>query len=290
MYRKFLVFVLATLLLPNKYDATNQTKGLLDFLFLNDQCDCACGVPNREAKLLGGEYLRTNEFPWMAQIQVRGDFVIPGTLINDRYVITSASTIIGLTPYDLKVTLGQFDRCFPDVSSQNVSVDAIKLHPDFSPGNRAHDLALVKLSSPINFDRKINPICIALPGAKYVGQVGTVVGWAEGSSADSSCRPRKLGLPILDYDRCVGTALDSQYTSLDKGCLGVIGAKSVICETDAGGPVMYRSYNRVYELIGILSDKNGCADLPSTALYTRIGDHLRWIKEATKDACYCIKS
>lgn len=58
-------------------------------------CKCKCGVPNREARLLGGEYLRGYEFPWLALIQIKGVSTIPGTLINDRYVITAASTLLG---------------------------------------------------------------------------------------------------------------------------------------------------------------------------------------------------
>lgn len=55
-----------------------------------------CGVPNREARLVGGEYLRGHEFPWAASIQIlEGDKTAPATLINDRYLVTSASVLIG---------------------------------------------------------------------------------------------------------------------------------------------------------------------------------------------------
>lgn len=54
-----------------------------------------CGIPNREARLLGGEYLRGYEFPWLGLVHLKGVASIPGTLINDRYVITSAAPLLG---------------------------------------------------------------------------------------------------------------------------------------------------------------------------------------------------
>lgn len=65
-------------------------------------CKLECGVPNREAKFLGGDFLRGYEFPWIASIHTfeGGDLTkiktIPGTLINNKYVITGASPLIGL--------------------------------------------------------------------------------------------------------------------------------------------------------------------------------------------------
>lgn len=74
---------------------------------------------------------------------------------------------------------------------------------------------------------------IPLTGFNYLGQVATVVGWAEAQTVEgpviASCRPRKSGLPVLGHDECLGTAADPQYYSADKGCVGVIGAPSVVC-------------------------------------------------------------
>lgn len=54
---------------------------------------------------------------------------------------------------------------------------------------------------------------------------------------------------------------------------------------------MYRSHKGVYELIGVLTDQNACEDdSTNTALYTRVNDHLAWIVQNTRDACYCIKT
>lgn len=71
------------------------------------------------------------------------------------------------TPFDIKVTLGQYDTCLPDVSSYNVSIDSIQIHPDFNSANRAHDLGLLRVSHVITFERRINPICLPTHGKWY---------------------------------------------------------------------------------------------------------------------------
>jgi len=60
-------------------------------------CTVVCGRPNRKvARLLGGEYTESHEFPWLANIHVKSQLLVSGVLINDRYVITAASQLVGL--------------------------------------------------------------------------------------------------------------------------------------------------------------------------------------------------
>lgn len=53
-----------------------------------------CGQANtRNARLMGGTDLVPFEFPWLVQVQTFGLSMVPGTLINDRYVLTAASAM-----------------------------------------------------------------------------------------------------------------------------------------------------------------------------------------------------
>lgn len=63
-----------------------------------------------------------------------------------------------------------------------------------------------------------------------MGQVATMVGWdkIENGSEKSGCRPRKLGLPVLELSRCFGTVV--QQLSADKGCVGVVGSQNPFCK------------------------------------------------------------
>ncbi|KAK5650382.1 hypothetical protein RI129_001411 [Pyrocoelia pectoralis] len=287
---KILAIIVYYVVNSMEYDVSSR-GGFLDFLLFGP-CKCKCGLPNRQGRPSAGEYLNNYEFPWLALIQMAGGVTASGTLINNKYIITTASLLKGMTPFDIKVTLGQIDRCIPDISSLNVSVESIYRHKEFNPGTGMHDIALLKLSSPVSFEKRISPICLSTPQSSYVGQVATFVGWPLpiDERTQTRCRPRKLGLPVLDHQNCQKSALDSELITGDKRCAGVIGTTSVICKSDEGSPVMYRSYAGVYELIGIVSEQNECSDKSGTALYTTINEHLSWITENTKDACYCLKT
>lgn len=61
----------------------------IQYLFLE------CGRSNRGgARILGGEFTDTHEFPWLATVHVKSSLVVSGVLINDRYVLTAASQLI----------------------------------------------------------------------------------------------------------------------------------------------------------------------------------------------------
>ena len=68
--------------------------------------------------------------------------------------------IFSATPPEIKVSLGEYDRCHIDVSSVNISVDAVISHPEFAYEARDHDLALIRLSRSTQFERRVQPVCL----------------------------------------------------------------------------------------------------------------------------------
>ncbi|KAL6262147.1 hypothetical protein P5V15_007244 [Pogonomyrmex californicus] len=269
-------------------------RGVLDLFFGRFRtCGaCLCGRSNRKtARLIGGEYAESHEFPWLANIYIKSELLISGALINDRYVLTAASQLVGATAHEIKISLGEHDRCTLDISSVNVSVEAVTLHPEFNPESDAHDLALIRLSRPTKFEKRISPVCLPNPGSTYLGQVGTLVGWSTYKDMGDvrACRPRKLGLPILGYNECIKSGIDPIRLNNNYGCVGIVGTNSLICADDLGSPLQYRSYSGIYDLIGIIPSINKCDDTPRPTVFTRVGPHLDWILQHTKDACYCTK-
>lgn len=68
-----------------------------------------------------------------------------------------------VTPFDVKVTTGLYDRCHTDVSSTKHSTEKLIIHPDYHPGKATHNLALIKLNARVVFDRRVSPICLPYP-------------------------------------------------------------------------------------------------------------------------------
>lgn len=179
---------------------------------------------------------------WAQQARSKSKCFVVVATARRLFVIFSDS----VTPFDVKVTTGLYDRCHADVSSTKHSTERLIVHPDYQPGKGTHNLALIKLSAPVVFERRLLPICLPYPSSKrfgekfftntyktgfldskYVGQVGTTVSWPEPNegSENAFCRPRKFGLPILEETHC-----GSQSHSSGVGCAGVIGGPALICK------------------------------------------------------------
>lgn len=205
------------------------------------------------------------------------------------------------------------DICVTDTTSTILSITTIAIHPEYSERTRQNDIALLRLAVPLKFGPYVAPICLpksagdVADARRYANHVSTVASWLKGrllgqnnrtTLSDTSCLARKVGLPILDVTTCSESAVRTQ------GCLGVIGAPSLLCGGDAGAGVMVRTRRRdTHVLLGVLSDQQYCESRRGDALvawdqlqsfhglslpmYTRVAVHLGWIVRNTRDACYC---
>lgn len=82
-----------------KMCSKNNRLDAIQFILSNYHCffiiiNLECGVPNRNARLIGGEYLRSYEFPWLTLIYAKNETIV-GSLISDRYILTAATPLIG---------------------------------------------------------------------------------------------------------------------------------------------------------------------------------------------------
>ncbi|XP_059611723.1 prostasin-like [Phlebotomus argentipes] len=216
-----------------------------------------------------------------------------GTLINDRYILSSATQLFGYFPYMYKVALGYHLMCQNEFTSTIYSVQEIIIHPSFYHGTSMNNIALLKISVPVPFTRYISPICLPTPEAHYDGKLGTVASWfsapmitaasAAGVSSTTvanvvspvnpqsttisespifprstpvyaaHCIPHKIGLPIHTGQHC------NAFVGINEGCIGVGGAVNMhLCQKDSGSGIFYPSHKGYYELVGILSNKQLC--------------------------------
>ena len=53
----------------------------------------------------------------------------------------------------------RFDSSRPS-NNEHVTVSHVILHPSFNDSDRSHDIALVRLSSPLDFGDQLRPVCL----------------------------------------------------------------------------------------------------------------------------------
>nr|XP_026485650.1 phenoloxidase-activating factor 3-like [Vanessa tameamea] len=221
--------------------------------------------------------------PWLATIHT-GTTTIRGTLISDKHVITAANPLFRKSASEIVVTLGS-QTCKEGSHALNTSVEAILIHPSYSGSVRNNDIALLRLRNPIKFSSFISPICMPLYDIGKLDQLA----WTASKIKNKSdlCLTRVVTLPILSSRTCKGNTLfNSSVTLSDKGCLGPLGTKSILCENDIGGPVMTRwAPTSPFRLAGIIT--NTSCEEEASPQFTRTVDNMLWIHENIRDNCQC---
>ncbi|XP_043196871.1 trypsin-1-like isoform X2 [Amphibalanus amphitrite] len=253
------------------------------------RCNCACGVPNRSTRVVGGRPSRINEYPWTVALTYRGRFYCGGTLINDRYVLTAAHCINGLNHHRVEVTLGEHDRNLPfEAITLKTRVLWWLKHPDFDAKTFNNDIAVIRMKDPVDFSRIMRPVCLPKPGYNYTGEKVTVVGWGRTSEGGNTANLlQEVLLPVFSNAECRSLKYDPEEITNNMLCAGYTQGKIDACQGDSGGPMLWQSKDGKTDLIGIVSWGQGCGRPGLPGVYTRVVNYLDWIEENTPDACYC---
>ncbi|KAH8261262.1 hypothetical protein KR044_006069 [Drosophila immigrans] len=254
---------------------------------VNRCASCTCGVPNAN-RIVGGTQVRSNKYPWIAQM-IRDSFLFcGGTLINDRYVLTAAHCVHDMDMSMVAVRLLQLDR-----SSQHQGITRAvafaHAHAGYDPVRLVHDIALLRLDAPVPLVQSMRPVCLPSgPLQSFDFQKAIVAGWGlshEGGSTSSVLQ--ETVVPIITNAQCRATSYKSMIvdTMLCAGYVQTGGQDA--CQGDSGGPLIVP--DRIFRLAGVVSFGYGCAKPNAPGVYTRVSRYLDWIAANTRDACYCVQ-
>ena len=242
-------------------------------------------------RIVSGMTARKGSAPWLAQLWYtdKGTLFCHGSILDDRWILTAAHCIRSrdTNKDDLRILLGDFDKDLPEAEEQAYTVDEIIVHRGFDIKLFDADIALVKVSKPIQFTDYIRPIC--LPQKKLskemlsVGRQGVVSGWGKLTSNDDEY-PRylkKVDLPVQAQTTCKRS---TTYTvTPNMFCAGYTRAgMGDSCEGDSGAPFAVQHQNGRWYILGVVSWGEGCDQQDKFGFYVRLHRYTAWIKKQTK--------
>lgn len=250
-----------------------------------------CGINSAQARILGGRLSTSGDWPWqVALVHAPSKSAFCGaSLINRHFVLTAAHCAYVLPVHKLLVWLGSYDVSLEtEVGREVRKVSRIILHEQFDQKTLANDVALLRLSEPVNMTRTIRPIC--LPNIKdwdvsiVNGSAdfdGLVTGW--GLTKEDG-QPSKVllqvSLPFLKVEDCrqryegiipISTKMLCTLHNFSDG------VSRDSCKGDSGGPLVSEGPEGRWTQVGIVSFGYGCGRKGYPGVYTRITQYLLWI-------------
>ncbi|NXO65341.1 PRS55 protease, partial [Phainopepla nitens] len=206
-----------------------------------------------------GTGVEPGEFPWLVSIRSQGQHICGGTIISALWILTAAHCFAEELPPDLMVAAGGVDLSVP---LEDSNPDSLILHEEFNRTSLENDIALILLSSPIEFSKEKAPICLPFVGDVDTWQHCWAAGWENTSAAllillfsfpAAAHVLQKTQMKLISREKClkqfphlVGSMMCAEAEQGGGGGGG--------CQVDSGGPLVCSYSNTMkWFQVGIVS-------------------------------------
>ncbi|XP_039433073.2 mucin-17-like [Culex pipiens pallens] len=255
-------------------------------------CQEVCGKVNspvklRQQRVVGGTVVDpANKYPWTTRFVYFNSNAGQGSLINDRAVVTTATTVIGMPLYSQATALfNVYDTLSTTEQRFSKNLARVIPHPKFNTNNPLNNnIGIVILDSPVAMSTFIQPICLPTTFDSYAGTQAVVAGWgADSIGGHSSPVPHEVSIPIYSSAEC---KLANDNLTTNNLCGGVVqpaqsGSVKSTCEGDDGAGLMAPSRvdPSLLTLIGITIETagEGCGNNNQPAAFTNVQNYIDFV-------------
>ncbi len=198
-------------------------------------------------------------------------------MIDTRHVLTAAHCLTSAIDNQIRVIAGLHERQNKNTGrTQNLGVSRIFIHEQYNTASQTNDIAILRLSQPVQLNNYVNLICLPGPDPQESAAV-TVAGW--GTTYKNSPLAASLRQVTIKVANNQASAAYPAYFNIQRQIgagLPYVGGKDS-CQGDSGGPLMYNNNGQWY-LSGVVSFGTECALANFPGVYTRTSAYLSWIQ------------
>lgn len=246
-----------------------------------------CGVPMYKPtlgetgdRIVGG--METQQNSWPFQISFQSINIFPsghfcgGTIINNQWAISAAHCFQLRINDTIRIKFADHRTYEYDDGEFDRYAQKIFIHPDYDYETIQHDIALVKFNAPIQYSKRVLPICLP----KFVdklpsGAMVHTIGWGETYVLGPSEVLKQATLQHIPSEKCNPNA--PIKVTEDMICAGNRTGDG-ICSADSGGPMMY-NFNGRWTLFGVVSwGPLFCGHPREPDLFSDVRYHIPWIE------------
>lgn len=243
----------------------------------------AAAGPTASSSIIGGYRADPADWPFVAALYFRGEFICSGSVISSTEVLTAAHCAKGLRIAKMLIVTGRPVLKQKSVG-QRIEVAAKRVHPDFAKSQR-HDVAVLTLAEPTT----VPPVTLADEDEDATHTVpGTQLRVAGYGARD------QLGFRLPGFlkettervkanRRCRQVYGKRFYTGVTMICAQgrriprARGVRTQICSGDSGGPLVADTPSGVRQ-VGVVSFAGlFCGDSFTPSSYARVSAALSFI-------------
>ncbi|XP_044771191.1 testisin, partial [Neomonachus schauinslandi] len=239
-----------------------------------------CGQRTVSTRVVGGKDSELGRWPWQGSLRLWGSHHCGASLLNRRWVLTAAHCFEKHSdPFEWSVQFGELSAS-PSLWNlqayyNRYSVEEIILSPMYL-GASSYDIALLKLSSSVTYNKYIQPICVLTSSSEFQNRTDCwVTGW--GDIQEDQVLPSPYILQEVQVGIINSAICNYLYTQPafrldiwgDMICAGHVQGGKDACFGDSGGPLACEKKG-LWIQVGIVSWGSGCGRPNRPGVYTNV--------------------
>ncbi|XP_058466426.1 uncharacterized protein LOC131439441 [Malaya genurostris] len=254
-------------------------------------CEEVCGVVNtaasRRFRVVGGNSVQPpNKYPWNARFIYFNSDAGQGTLINDRAILTTATTVNNMPLFSQASALfNVYDLLSTTEERLEKKIAKVIPHPQFDSNNPYdNNIGIVLVDGLVPLSKTFVPICLPTSFDSYGGTKAIVVGWGSNTlGGHQSPVPQEVTIPLYTNYECKMANGNLSNNNLCGGIVKPASKETLVstCEGDDGAGLMAPSrINQIQmTLIGITVQVpgKGCGETNQPAVFTNVQNFIDFI-------------